>query len=85
MQRAVYIHLLVGNAHQFCLLLNFDFGLATTTTTSKTPATKNWRTNGASNNSPPHKQRPPLVLGFPPQRGTQIDDSKEVQVKNAFR
>uniref|UniRef100_A0A182R3A7 LRRCT domain-containing protein n=1 Tax=Anopheles funestus TaxID=62324 RepID=A0A182R3A7_ANOFN len=56
----------------------------TTTTTSKTPATKNWRTNGSSNNSPPHKQRPPLVLGFPPQRGTQIDDSKEVQVKNAF-
>ncbi|XP_053677019.1 leucine-rich repeat and fibronectin type-III domain-containing protein 3 [Anopheles nili] len=57
---------------------------ATTTTTSKTPATKNWRTNASSNNSPPHKQRPPLVLGFPPQRGTQVDDSKEVQVKNAF-
>uniref|UniRef100_A0A182QIT2 LRRCT domain-containing protein n=1 Tax=Anopheles farauti TaxID=69004 RepID=A0A182QIT2_9DIPT len=57
---------------------------ATTTTTSKTPATKNWRANGAGSNSPPHKQRPPLVLGFPPQRGTQIDDSKEVQVKNAF-
>uniref|UniRef100_A0A182SE37 LRRCT domain-containing protein n=1 Tax=Anopheles maculatus TaxID=74869 RepID=A0A182SE37_9DIPT len=57
---------------------------ATTTTTTKTPATKNWRGNGSSNNSPPHKQRPPLVLGFPPQRGTQVDDSKEVQVKNAF-
>ncbi|XP_058451017.1 leucine-rich repeat and fibronectin type-III domain-containing protein 3 isoform X2 [Malaya genurostris] len=52
-----------------------------TTTTTKASVTKNWRTN---NNSPPHKQRPPLVLGFPPQRGTQIDDSKEVQVKNAF-
>ncbi|XP_055837999.1 leucine-rich repeat-containing protein 4B isoform X2 [Episyrphus balteatus] len=34
----------------------------------------------------PHKQqRPPLVLGFPPQRGTRIDDANEVQVKNAFR
>lgn len=34
----------------------------------------------------PHKQqRPPLVLGFPPQRGTRIDDTNEVQVKNAFR
>ncbi|XP_055643408.1 leucine-rich repeat and fibronectin type-III domain-containing protein 3 isoform X2 [Toxorhynchites rutilus septentrionalis] len=52
-----------------------------TTTTTKASVTKNWRNN---NNSPPHKQRPPLVLGFPPQRGTQIDDSKEVQVKNAF-
>ncbi|XP_058177333.1 leucine-rich repeat and fibronectin type-III domain-containing protein 3 [Anopheles ziemanni] len=58
---------------------------STAATTTKTPATKNWRTNSASNsNAPPHKQRPPLVLGFPPQRGTQIDDSKEVQVKNAF-
>nr|XP_029715235.1 leucine-rich repeat and fibronectin type-III domain-containing protein 3 [Aedes albopictus] len=57
---------------------------ATTTTTTTTKASvknNNWRSN---NNSPPHKQRPPLVLGFPPQRGTQIDDSKEVQVKNAF-
>ncbi|XP_055595171.1 uncharacterized protein LOC129745835 isoform X3 [Uranotaenia lowii] len=32
----------------------------------------------------PDAERPPLVLGYPPQRGTQIDDSKEVQVKNAF-
>ncbi|XP_049530284.1 leucine-rich repeat and fibronectin type-III domain-containing protein 3 isoform X1 [Anopheles darlingi] len=55
---------------------------STASTTTKTPATKNWRTN--SNNAPPHKQRPPLVLGFPPQRGTQVDDAKEVQVKNAF-
>ncbi|XP_050086232.1 leucine-rich repeat and fibronectin type-III domain-containing protein 3 isoform X4 [Anopheles aquasalis] len=54
----------------------------TASTTTKTPATKNWRAN--SNNAPPHKQRPPLVLGFPPQRGTQVDDAKEVQVKNAF-
>ncbi|XP_062706539.1 leucine-rich repeat and fibronectin type-III domain-containing protein 3 isoform X4 [Aedes albopictus] len=57
---------------------------ATTTTATTTKASvknNNWRSN---NNSPPHKQRPPLVLGFPPQRGTQIDDSKEVQVKNAF-
>ncbi|XP_035775199.1 leucine-rich repeat and fibronectin type-III domain-containing protein 3-like isoform X2 [Anopheles albimanus] len=54
----------------------------TASTTTKTPATKNWRTN--TNNAPPHKQRPPLVLGFPPQRGTQVDDAKEVQVKNAF-
>ncbi|XP_053694028.1 vasorin [Sabethes cyaneus] len=52
-----------------------------TAATTKASVTKNWRNN---NNSPPHKQRPPLVLGFPPQRGTQIDDSKEVQVKNAF-
>nr|NP_001285564.1 hattifattener, isoform F [Drosophila melanogaster]AHN54079.1 hattifattener, isoform F [Drosophila melanogaster] len=33
-----------------------------------------------------HKpQRPPLVLGYPPQRGTRIDDANEVQVKHAFR
>ncbi|XP_058979954.1 leucine-rich repeat and fibronectin type-III domain-containing protein 3 isoform X2 [Musca domestica] len=50
-----------------------------------------WRQNssgGSSSSSggPAHKQqRPPLVLGFPPQRGTRIDDSNEVQVKNAFR
>ncbi|XP_052864375.1 leucine-rich repeat and fibronectin type-III domain-containing protein 3 [Anopheles cruzii] len=49
-------------------------------TTKPPPATKNWRTNA----NPSHKQRPPLVLGFPPQRGTQVDDTKEVQVKNAF-
>ncbi|XP_055595170.1 vasorin isoform X2 [Uranotaenia lowii] len=53
----------------------------TSTSTTKASVTKNWRNN---NNSPSHKQRPPLVLGYPPQRGTQIDDSKEVQVKNAF-
>lgn len=54
------------------------------TTTTKAPArnSNNWRQNS---NQPSHKQRPPLVLGFPPQRGQQVDDSKEVQVKNAFR
>jgi hypothetical protein len=54
-------------------------------TSTKSPArnsNSNWRQNS---NQPSHKQRPPLVLGFPPQRGQQIDDSKEVQVKNAFR
>lgn len=56
----------------------------TKTATSKSPArnSNTWRQNS---NQPSHKQRPPLVLGFPPQRGQQIDDSKEVQVKNAFR
>lgn len=57
-----------------------------TTSTLKSPArnsnSNTWRQNS---NQPSHKQRPPLVLGFPPQRGQQIDDSKEVQVKNAFR
>lgn len=55
------------------------------TTTQKTIAKgqPNWKTQ--QNGSTSHKQRPPLVLGFPPQRGTQIDDSKEVQVKSAFR
>ncbi|XP_038107350.1 leucine-rich repeat and fibronectin type-III domain-containing protein 3 isoform X2 [Culex quinquefasciatus] len=53
-----------------------------TTTTKAASATKSWR--NPNNNGPGHKQRPPLVLGFPPQRGTQIDDSREVQVKNAF-
>lgn len=56
-----------------------------TATTSKTPARNSnsnvWRQNS---NQPGHK-RPPLVLGFPPQRGQQIDETKEVQVKNAFR
>lgn len=55
------------------------------TSTIKSPArnSNTWRQNS---NQPSHKQRPPLVLGFPPQRGQQqIDDSKEVQVKNAFR
>lgn len=53
-------------------------------TTSKSPArnSNQWRQNS---NQSAHKQRPPLVLGFPPQRGQQIDDSREVQVKNAFR
>ncbi|XP_055371776.1 probable serine/threonine-protein kinase DDB_G0278509 isoform X2 [Condylostylus longicornis] len=40
-----------------------------------------WR----QNTSQQKIQRPPLVLGFPPQRGTRIDDANEVQVKNAFR
>lgn len=55
-----------------------------TTFPNKMPArnSNTWRQNS---NQPSHKQRPPLVLGFPPQRGQQIDDSKEVQVKNAFR
>lgn len=59
-------------------------------TTSKVASTKapsrnsnSWRQN--SSNTKQHQQRPPLVLGFPPQRGQQIDDSKEVQIKNAFR
>jgi hypothetical protein len=57
----------------------------TMSTTGK-PIPKNspsWRQNSQGTVS--HKQRPPLVLGFPPSRGQQIDDSKEVQVKNAFR
>ncbi|KQS69954.1 uncharacterized protein Dere_GG24798, isoform C [Drosophila erecta] len=51
-----------------------------------------WRqgvTNGNGNSAGAgglHKpQRPPLVLGYPPQRGTRIDDANEVQVKHAFR
>ncbi|XP_037707923.1 leucine-rich repeat and fibronectin type-III domain-containing protein 2 isoform X3 [Drosophila subpulchrella] len=52
-----------------------------------------WRqgvTNGNGNSAAGtgglHKpQRPPLVLGYPPQRGTRIDDANEVQVKHAFR
>uniref|UniRef100_A0A1B0AGV9 LRRCT domain-containing protein n=1 Tax=Glossina pallidipes TaxID=7398 RepID=A0A1B0AGV9_GLOPL len=46
-----------------------------------------WRQNSNANNGgTQHKQqRPPLVLGFPSQRGTRVDDSNEVQVKNAFR
>ncbi|XP_050740773.1 leucine-rich repeat and fibronectin type-III domain-containing protein 2 isoform X3 [Drosophila biarmipes] len=52
-----------------------------------------WRqgvTNGNGNSAGGtgglHKpQRPPLVLGYPPQRGTRIDDANEVQVKHAFR
>lgn len=57
----------------------------TKSTTIKSPAkysNSNWRQNSSLS---AHKQRPPLVLGFPPQRGQQIDDSKEIQVKNAFR
>ncbi|CRK93334.1 CLUMA_CG006875, isoform A [Clunio marinus] len=59
--------------------VNVEHGKATT----KAPVrnANNWRQNS---NQPSHKQRPPLVLGFPPQRGQQIDESKEVQVKNAF-
>ncbi|XP_070497092.1 uncharacterized protein haf isoform X2 [Chironomus tepperi] len=54
-----------------------------TTTTTKAPSknSNSWRQNS---NQPSHKQRPPLVLGYPPQRGQQIDDSKEIQIKNAF-
>lgn len=55
---------------------------STSTTKSPSRNSNSWRQNS---NQPSHKQRPPLVLGFPPQRGQQIDDSKEVQVKNAFR
>lgn len=41
---------------------------------------QNWRQNTSA------KQRPPLVLGFPSGRGSsRVDDSSEVQVKNAFR
>jgi Leucine-rich repeat (LRR) protein len=57
-----------------------------TPTTTVKPTVKNspsWRQNSQGTVS--HKQRPPLVLGFPPQRGQHIDDSKEVQVKNAYR
>ncbi|XP_004524723.1 slit homolog 2 protein isoform X1 [Ceratitis capitata] len=51
----------------------------------------NWRLNSSTAapviaSGKPHKQqRPPLVLGFPTQRDTRIDDANEVQVKNAFR
>ncbi|KAH8402529.1 hypothetical protein KR222_006138 [Zaprionus bogoriensis] len=41
--------------------------------------------SGTANGSQHKPQRPPLVLGYPPQRGTRIDDSNEVQVKHAFR
>ncbi|ALC37965.1 haf [Drosophila busckii] len=44
-----------------------------------------WRQGGNANGSQHKPQRPPLVLGYPPQRGTRIDDANEVQVKNAFR
>lgn len=57
----------------------------TTANTTQKPSIKNtnWKQQNGSNTN---KQRPPLVLGYPPQRGTlQIDDSKEVQVKSAFR
>ncbi|XP_055682341.1 leucine-rich repeat and fibronectin type III domain-containing protein 1-like protein isoform X2 [Lutzomyia longipalpis] len=62
-------------------------GTTTKTTTihpNKATANRN-SPNWRQQNSSAHKQRPPLVLGFPPQRGTKIDDSNEVQVKNAFR
>nr|XP_043068557.1 leucine-rich repeat and fibronectin type-III domain-containing protein 2 isoform X3 [Drosophila bipectinata] len=41
--------------------------------------------NGAGGSGLHKPQRPPLVLGYPPQRGTRIDDANEVQVKHAFR
>lgn len=45
-----------------------------------------WRQGSSNANGSQHKpQRPPLVLGYPPQRGTRIDDTNEVQVKHAFR
>lgn len=57
--------------------------LVITTTTVK-PVQKQtnhtWKTHTKGSN-----QRPPLVLGFPSQRGTPLDDSKEVEVKSAFR
>lgn len=56
--------------------------LLTTTTKAPSRNSNTWRQNS---NQQQHKQRPPLVLGYPPQRGQQIDDSKEVQVKNAYR
>lgn len=54
---------------------------ATTTTIKPTQKQTNhtWKTQKGSN------QRPPLVLGFPSQRGTHLDDSREVEVKSAFR
>ncbi|KPU73955.1 uncharacterized protein Dana_GF15849, isoform C [Drosophila ananassae] len=45
----------------------------------------NGNTNGAGGSGLHKPQRPPLVLGYPPQRGTRIDDANEVQVKHAFR
>lgn len=44
-----------------------------------------WRQGSNANGSQHKPQRPPLVLGYPPQRGTRIDDTNEVQVKHAFR
>ncbi|XP_028901422.1 leucine-rich repeat-containing protein 4B isoform X2 [Zeugodacus cucurbitae] len=50
-----------------------------------------WRLNSSTaasvitNGKTQKQQRPPLVLGFPPQRDTRFDDNNEVQVKNAFR
>ncbi|XP_067622534.1 uncharacterized protein haf isoform X2 [Eurosta solidaginis] len=50
----------------------------------------NWRSSGTTSkpviaNNPLNKQqRPPLVLGLPPQRETFLDDTNEVKVKNAF-
>lgn len=63
----------------------------TTTNNAKQSPSPTWRQGVSSNIGPAHKShRPPLVLGsFPPsQRGnsnTRVDDSNEVQVKNAFR
>lgn len=48
--------------------------------------TPSWRNNPPSGTGGSHKQRPPLVLGFPPQRAaTTKSDDNEVQVKNAYR
>uniref|UniRef100_A0A336L9E2 CSON006717 protein n=1 Tax=Culicoides sonorensis TaxID=179676 RepID=A0A336L9E2_CULSO len=59
--------------------------IVSTTQKSTNSKNTNWKQQQQSGSNS-HKQRPPLVLGFPPQRGTpQIDDSKEVQVKSAFR
>lgn len=62
-------------------------GIATASSPTKTQAAPPpaWRQSGTATGTPHKQQRPPLVLGFPAQRGTRIDDSNEVQVKNAFR
>lgn len=69
----------------------------TTTTTTTTTTAKPSRSSSTANSlhtrstvAPQWKQntnqhqRPPLVLGFPPQK-SKIDDSNEVVVKNAYR
>ncbi|XP_063700105.1 leucine-rich repeat and fibronectin type-III domain-containing protein 5 [Culicoides brevitarsis] len=56
----------------------------TATTSAAKTSTKNPIQYKQQNGSSINKQKPSLVLGFPPQRGT-LDDSKEVQVKSAFR
>lgn len=56
----------------------------TSKTTTKIPGT--WRQQSQQQpQQPSQKQRYPLVLG-PPQKGAQaVDESKEIQLKNAFR